>query len=162
MVTKVLGRPLPCGTDRLAWRTVSDFEPSTDLPERIDQDDTPVASDARQRDERIQRRRHRILQVAMVAAAVTLLVAGFSPVRTAIAVLSMYLLFRLGFAIVGAFARPIPEPPPAGELRRVRLSYRCAECGTELRMTLANDEVPEAPRHCTEPMELTATADDAL
>jgi hypothetical protein len=146
----------------VALGTVDDFEPSTDLPERIEQDDNPVASDARQRDERIQRRRQRILQVAMVAAAVTLLAAGFSAWRTAVAVLAMYLLFRLGFAIVGAFARPVPAPPPAGELRRVRLSYRCAECGTELRMTLANDEVPEAPRHCTEPMELTATADDAI
>lgn len=141
---------------------MTDFEPSTDLPDRIDQDDTPVASDARQRDLRIQRRRHRILLVAMVAVVGALLAAGFSPWRSGVAVLSMYVLFRLGFAIVGAFARPVPEPPPAGELRRVRLSYRCAECGTELRMTLANDEVPEPPRHCTEPMELTATADDAL
>ncbi len=141
---------------------MSDFEPTTDLPDRIDDDDTPVASTARQRDERIQRRRHQILLVALAATAVLFLVAGFSPWRTGIAILAMYLLFRLGFAIVGAFARPVPAPPPPGELRRVRLLYRCAECGTELRMTLANDEVPEPPRHCTEPMELTATADDAL
>ncbi len=74
----------------------------------------------------------------------------------------MYLIFRVGFAIIGALARPIPDAPPAGELRRVRLHYRCNTCGTEMRMTLANDEVPEPPRHCTEEMELTATADDAL
>ena len=141
---------------------VSDFEPSTDLPERIDDDDRPVASTARLRDERIQRRRHQVLLVALAIAAVVFVVAGFSPWRTGIAIAAMYLLFRLGFAIVGSFARPIPEAPPPGELRRVRLSYRCNECGTELRMTLANDEVPEAPRHCTEPMELTATAEDAL
>lgn len=141
---------------------MSDFEPSTDLPERIDDDDNPVASTARQRDERIQHRRQRVLQVGLVVLAVLFLAAGFSLWRTLIAIAVMYLLFRIGFAVVGAFARPVPEPPPAGELRRVRLTYRCAECGTELRMTLANDEVPEAPRHCTEPMELTATADDAL
>ncbi len=98
----------------------------------------------------------------MVLGAGALLLAGFSPWRTAIAVGVMYLSLRLGFAVVGSFARPIPEAPPPGELRRVKLKYRCNECGTELRMTLANDEVPEAPRHCTEPMELTATAEDAL
>lgn len=141
---------------------MSDFEPSTDLPERIDDDDTPVASTARQRDARIQNRRHQILLVVLAVLAVVFLLAGFSLWRTGVAIAVMYLLFRLGFAIVGAFARPVPEPPPPGELRRVRLTYRCAECGTELRMTLANDEVPDAPRHCTEPMELTATADDAL
>ncbi len=141
---------------------MSDFEPSTDLPERIDDDDTPVASTARQRDARIQNRRHQILLVVLAILAVVFLLAGFSLWRTGVAIAVMYLLFRLGFAIVGAFARPVPEPPPPGELRRVRLTYRCAECGTELRMTLANDEVPDAPRHCTEPMELTATADDAL
>lgn len=141
---------------------MSDFEPSTDLPERIDSDDRPVASTARLRDEAVQRRRHRLLIAGMVVAAVVLAAAGFSLWRTGVAVLVMYLLFRLGFAVVGAFARPVPEPPPAGELRRVRLSYRCNECGTELRMTLANDEVPDAPRHCSEPMELTATAEDAL
>ncbi len=141
---------------------MSDFEPSTDLPERIDDDDTPVASTARQRDARIQNRRHQILLAILAVLAVVFLLAGFSLWRTGVAIAVMYLLFRLGFAIVGAFARPVPEPPPPGELRRVRLTYRCAECGTELRMTLANDEVPDAPRHCTEPMELTATADDAL
>ena len=141
---------------------MSDFEPTTDVPERIDHDDRPVLSTARQRDERIQRRRQRLLQVAMIVALVGLLAAGFPLWRTLIAVVVMYLLFRLGFAVVGAFARPVPEPPPSGELRRVRLSYRCNECGTELRMTLANDEAPEPPRHCSEPMDLTATAEDAL
>ncbi len=141
---------------------MSDFEPSTDLPERIDDDDSPVASTARLRDQKIQHGRRRILLAVLVVLAGAFLAAGFSLWRTGIAIVVMYVLFRLGFAIVGAFARPVPEPPPSGELRRVRLSYRCTECGTELRMTLANDEVPEPPRHCTEPMELTATADDAL
>lgn len=141
---------------------MSDFEPSTDLPDRIDDDDSPVASTARQRDERVQSRRQRLLLVALAVLGVLFLAAGFSVWRTGIALVAMFLLFRLGFTIVGAFARPVPEAPPPGELRRVRLSYRCAECGTELRMTLANDEVPDAPRHCTEPMELTATAEDAL
>ena len=141
---------------------MTDFEPATDLPDRIDQDDTPVDSKARSRDERIQGRRHRILVVVVLLIAVGLLIADFAPWRVAATALAMYGILRVGFAILGAFARPIPEAPPAGELRRVRLTYRCNVCGTELRMTLANDEAPEAPRHCTEDMELTATADDAL
>lgn len=141
---------------------MSDFEPSTDLPDRIDDDDSPVTSSARQRDEQVQSRRQRVLLVVLVAMGGLFLAAGFSAWRTGVALIAMFVLFRLGFTIVGAFARPVPEPPPPGELRRVRLLYRCAECGTELRMTLANDEVPDAPRHCTEPMELTATAEDAL
>ena len=69
-------------------------------------------------------------------------------------------IIRIGFAMLGGLARPIPEPPPAGELRRVRLTYRCSICGTEVRMTSANDQVPEPPRHCMEDMDLTTSVDD--
>ena len=37
--------------------------------------------------------------------------------------------------------------------------YRCDICGAELRMTLANDEQPEPPRHCMEEMVLLARHD---
>ncbi len=141
---------------------MTDFEPVTDVPDRIDADDTPVTSSARSRDERVQQRRHRILIGVVVVIAGGLLLSGFSPLRVLIAAAAMYLMLRLGFAVLGAFARPIPEAPPPGELRRVRLKYRCSVCGTEIRMTLASEEVPDPPRHCTEEMELTATADDML
>jgi DNA replicative helicase MCM subunit Mcm2 (Cdc46/Mcm family) len=43
----------------------------------------------------------------------------------------------------------------------VRFSFRCSICGTEVRMTQANDEVPEPPRHCMEDMDLiTSPYDD--
>lgn len=103
-----------------------------------------------------------MLQVALIILTLLLLAAGFSILRVLIAVGLMYMLLRMGFAVVGAFARPVPEPPPPGELRKVKLTYRCHECGAELRMTLANDEVPNPPRHCTEEMELTATREDGL
>jgi hypothetical protein len=35
---------------------VTDFEPPTDLPERIDPDDTPIESTARQPDRALKRR----------------------------------------------------------------------------------------------------------
>jgi hypothetical protein len=141
---------------------VSDFEPSTDLPDRIDPDERPVASSASSRDAEIQHQRKRMLQIVLIILTLVLLAAGFTIWRVVLAVGLMYAILRMGFAIIGAFARPIPEPPPPGELRRVKLTYRCNECGSELRMTLANDEVPAPPRHCTEEMELTATREDGL
>jgi hypothetical protein len=76
--------------------------------------------------------------------------------KLAIAVVAALLIWRVGTLFLGGLARPIPEPPPPGELRKVKLVYRCAICGTELRMTAANDAVPEAPRHCQDDMDLVA------
>jgi hypothetical protein len=70
------------------------------------------------------------------------------------------LIIRVGLVFLRAFARPMPEPPPTGELRRVRLTYRCPMCGTEVRMTRATDEDPAPPRHCLEEMELVAPIDE--
>ncbi len=72
------------------------------------------------------------------------------------------ILLKVGVAMLRGLATPVPEPPPPGELRKVRLTYRCSLCGTEVRMTTANDEVPEPPRHCMEDMDLVATAEDML
>lgn len=77
-----------------------------------------------------------------------------------IAVVVAVVLLRIGLRMLRGFAQPVPEPPPPGELRKVRLSYRCSICATEVRMTAANDEVPEPPRHCQEDMELVTPVDD--
>ena len=66
------------------------------------------------------------------------------------------LIIKFGIAALRALATPMPPPPPPGEMRRVKLTYRCSLCGTEVRMTLANDELPEPPRHCQEDMDLLA------
>jgi hypothetical protein len=81
-------------------------------------------------------------------------------VRVAVALLAAGLLIKVGFMVLGGFARPVPEPPPPGELRKVRLTFRCSICATEVRMTAANDQVPEPPRHCMEDMELVTPVDD--
>ena len=65
-------------------------------------------------------------------------------------------LLRMGLAVLRPLATPLPEPPPAGELRKVKLQYRCSLCGTEVRMTVATDESPNPPRHCMDDMELIA------
>ena len=75
-------------------------------------------------------------------------------VKLVVTAVAIYLLLRLGFAMIRGLARPLPEPPPPGELRRVNLRYRCSSCGTELRMTRAVHEYPEPPRHCMDTMEI--------
>ena len=138
------------------------FEPVTDFPESVDDDDTLVSGGTSSHDAEIQRRRRTVVRVVAIVSVALLLLAGFGLVRTAIAVAVAYALFMTGIRTIGAFARPIPEPLPPGELRRVKLNYRCDVCGTELRLTLANDQVPEPPRHCTEPMILTTNLEDVL
>ena len=88
---------------------------------------------------------------------------GFEPVivfKLVVAVAFGLLIWKVGRAMLGGLIRPIPEPPPPGELRRVKLTYRCAICGTEVRMTTANDAMPEPPRHCMDEMDLVTPVDD--
>lgn len=138
------------------------FEPTTDFPEFIDDDDAVVAGGSAAHDFAVQARRRTVVRVVCGLAAVGLMLAGFGVLRTAVAVAVAYALFMTGIRIIGAFARPIPDAPPPGELRRVKLTYRCEVCGTELRITRANDQVPEPPRHCGEPMTLTTNLEDVL
>ena len=73
-----------------------------------------------------------------------------------IAVLASVVMLRIGFAMLRGLGAPPPEPLPSGELRKVRLMYRCGVCGAEVRMTSAPDEDPPPPRHCLEDMDLMA------
>jgi hypothetical protein len=76
--------------------------------------------------------------------------------KIGIAIVAGLLIWKVGAMMLGGLVRPVPAPPPPGELRKVRLRYRCSICGTEVRMTSANDEVPDPPRHCQEDMDLVA------
>ena len=76
--------------------------------------------------------------------------------KIVVAVLAGLVIWKIGAAMLGGLIRPIPGPPPPGELRKVKIIFRCSICGTEVRMTTANDEVPDPPRHCQEDMDLVA------
>jgi hypothetical protein len=76
-------------------------------------------------------------------------------VKLVIAVVVCVLIMRVGLAVLRALARPNEAPEP-GEMRKVNLRYRCSICGTEVRMTQANEELPAPPRHCLEDMDLVA------
>ena len=76
--------------------------------------------------------------------------------KVALAVVAAYVLWRIGLSMLAALSRPLPEPPPPGEMRKVDLRYRCAICGAEVRMTRATEELPPPPRHCQDDMDLVA------
>ena len=76
--------------------------------------------------------------------------------RVLIAVVVAVVVIRIGLGMLRAMARPVPEPPPPGELRKVKLHYRCSICGMELQMRIAPDEDPDPPRHCQDEMDLVA------
>jgi hypothetical protein len=98
--------------------------------------------------------------VALVLAGVAAwLLTRASVLAVVVAVLAGYLILKGGFAVMSSLATPLPPPPPPGELRKVKIMFRCSICGTEVRMTSANDEVPDPPRHCQEDMDLVAPID---
>ena len=81
---------------------------------------------------------------------------GVSILNIVIAIAAAFVFIRFGLVILRGLAAPVPEPPPPGELRRVKIQYRCTICGTEVRMTMSTDQEPEAPRHCMQEMDLVA------
>lgn len=81
---------------------------------------------------------------------------GVSIWRILVAVAVAFIIIRFGLALLRGMAAPIPEPPPPGELRKVKIQFQCQICGTEVRMTMSNDEEPDAPRHCMQEMDLVA------
>jgi hypothetical protein len=82
--------------------------------------------------------------------------------RILIAVAVALVLLRIGIAVIRAFAAPIPEPPPEGELRKLKRLYRCSMCGLEMRTVQAASDDPEPPRHCMDDMDLVKTEADFL
>jgi len=68
-------------------------------------------------------------------------------------------IWRVGLGMLRSMTAPLPPPPPAGEMRRINVRYRCGVCGVELRLTLAPDQDPPPPRHCMEEMLFVAPAE---
>lgn len=79
--------------------------------------------------------------------------------RVLVALVAVYLIFRIGIAALRSFAAPVPGPPPEGEMRRVKVRYRCSLCGLEIRTERAASEEPAPPRHCMEEMEVVVAAE---
>ena len=103
--------------------------------------------------------RDKAINIGLAVTALAALVAGAILAEVAkvlIAVAVAYAVLRIGFGMLRGLAQPVPEPPDAGTLRKVKIEYRCSICGAEVRMTVAPDEDPEPPRHCQGEMDLVA------
>jgi hypothetical protein len=47
---------------------------------------------------------------------------------------------------------PQPDDPDPDQVQEVAVDYRCIVCGLRLTITHAQEEDPDAPRHCREDM----------
>ncbi|MDP9075437.1 MAG: hypothetical protein M3N98_14990 [Actinomycetota bacterium] len=70
-----------------------------------------------------------------------------------IGLVAFAVIMRIGVFVLRALATPVAVPDQ-GELRRVNLRYLCTICGAEVKMTKAGEDLPAAPRHCLEDMQL--------
>ena len=91
---------------------------------------------------------------------ISLAAALATALKAVAAALAGLLILWLGVTMLRILSQPQPEPPPPGELRKVRLTYRCTLCGAEVRMTVAPSEDPEPPRHCGEEMSILAPIEE--
>jgi hypothetical protein len=74
----------------------------------------------------------------------------------AVGLVMMVALWKTGIGMLRSMTTPMPAPPPAGELRKVNVRYRCGVCGLEIKLTMAPDQDPPPPRHCLEDMDIVA------
>lgn len=115
---------------------------------------------ARSTDETRWRVQHPVVSGLAVLTIAIGLFAGLDVWKVLVAGAVVWVILRIGVTMLGGLARPIPEPPPEGELRKVKLHYRCEICGTEVRMTVAADIDPEPPRHCQDDMTILTPIED--
>lgn len=54
--------------------------------------------------------------------------------------------------VVRILLTPQPDEPDPDHVKEVAVDYRCIVCGLRLTITHAQDEHPDAPRHCREDM----------
>ncbi|MEA2002121.1 MAG: hypothetical protein U9N84_09600 [Actinomycetota bacterium] len=54
--------------------------------------------------------------------------------------------------VVRMLLTPQPDEPDPDQVQKVAVDYRCIVCGLRLTITHAQDEHPDAPRHCREDM----------
>ena len=80
---------------------------------------------------------------------------AFTLFKVAVAIVASLCIYLSATFVIRFFTHGPPAEPEIGRLRKVDYRYRCSVCGTEVTMTAApEDELPNAPRHCREDMNL--------
>jgi hypothetical protein len=82
--------------------------------------------------------------------------------RIVLAIGAAFVLYQIGAAMVRNFANaePPPDEPDVTTLEDVDYRYRCIVCGAQAVLYSAQQgDVPDAPRHCREPMVLVPPVD---
>jgi hypothetical protein len=77
--------------------------------------------------------------------------------RIVFALAAAFVLYQIGASAVRNFANaePPPDEPDVTRLEDVDYRYRCIVCGAQAVVYSAPEgELPDAPRHCREPMAL--------
>lgn len=81
--------------------------------------------------------------------------------KFALAIAFALAIYLAGVAVVRSLMHPPPPEPDPSAVRKVHYRYRCTICGTEVTMTAAPEgEIPNAPRHCREDMNLVVEQGD--
>lgn len=62
-------------------------------------------------------------------------------------------ILAVTFWVIRMLLIPQPGDPDPDQVREISVDYRCVVCGMRLTITHAQDEHPEAPRHCREDMD---------
>ena len=72
------------------------------------------------------------------------------------ALVAAVVIYLIGASSIGNFSRSDPPPDPSEvPLEDVDYRYRCIVCGAQVVLFAAPEgDMPEAPRHCREPMVL--------
>jgi hypothetical protein len=84
-------------------------------------------------------------------------VAWFA-LKVLVALSAAVVIYLIGARSIANFTKSDPPPDPSEvPLEDVDYRYRCIVCGAQAVLFAAPEgEVPEAPRHCREPMVLVA------
>jgi len=73
-----------------------------------------------------------------------------------VALIAAVVIYLIGARMIGNFSKSEPPPDPSEiPLEDVDYRYRCIVCGAQAVLFAAPEgDIPEAPRHCREPMVL--------